>query len=71
MLNNYDKYCFPISSHKVKKLKSGKKYYFRVFANTLTSFAYSEETMFVVPVQNKEKVSYRWNMYILHNNICY
>nr|WKY18272.1 turtle-like protein IGSF9 [Penaeus vannamei] len=50
-----DEHIIDATSYTMKKLKSGKKYYFRVFANTLTSFAYSEETMFVVPVQNKEK----------------
>lgn len=60
LFDNYDKYCFPISSHIVKKLKAGKKYYFRVYANTFTAFTFSEEVMFVVPVQNKEKVCCKW-----------
>ncbi|KAG7172696.1 turtle-like [Homarus americanus] len=43
------------TTYRIKKLQSGKKYYFRVFSKTLRSYAPSPEVLFVSPVQNKEK----------------
>ncbi|XP_071542829.1 protein turtle homolog B-like isoform X4 [Panulirus ornatus] len=43
------------TSYRVRKLQSGKKYYFRVFSKTMRTYAPSNEIMFTAPVQNKEK----------------
>ncbi|CAL4082334.1 unnamed protein product [Meganyctiphanes norvegica] len=43
------------TSYTAKKLNPGKKYTFRVFAKTLTSFQSSDEVTFVAPMQDKDK----------------